>query len=145
MEQSDNDADIVRSLLFLMDSNIETKNNDSKDDEVNLNLSNSSQDDLSHGYFSHEYARREVDLNVTEIDRESERRSDSLQCSFPIKRQDGICTRDDLNSSDVPDPTYAHSDVPLCSLSVAVCSLEKDKPTISHYRAEQGDCTTACS
>lgn len=145
MEQNDNDADIVRSLLFLMDSNIETKINGPKDNGVDLNLSSISQDHLSQGYFSHEYARREVGLNATEIDRESERRSDSFECSFPIERQHGICICDDLISSDVPDPTYANSDVPLCSLSVAVCSLEKDKPAFTHYRAKQGDCITTCS
>jgi hypothetical protein len=130
MEQNDNDADIVKSLLFLMDSNIETKNenNDFKEDGVLINLGNASKDYLPQGYFAHEYAQREVGLDTSEIDRESEKNIASPESTLPVFAYDNV-----------PDPAHANSGLSICSLSVAVCSLEKDKSTISLHRDKRGD------
>lgn len=130
MEQSDNDADIVKSLLFLMDSNIETKNDndDFKDDGVLINLGNASKDYLPQGYFAHEYAQREVGLDTSEIDRESGKNIASPESTLPV-----------LCHDDVPDPAHANSGVSICSLSAAVCSLEKDKTIVTLHRDKRGD------
>jgi hypothetical protein len=138
MEQNDNDADIVRSLLFLMDSNIGTKNDDFKEHGEMIHLRNSSNDHLSQGSFSPECARQEVGLESTEIIRESEIKFASPKSSLPIERQDSFPAHEDHKSSDVPDPACANSDVSLCSLSVAVCCPVKQ--SISLYRDERGNC-----
>jgi hypothetical protein len=144
MEQNDNDADIVRSLLFLMDSNIGTKNDNFKEDGEMINLKYSSNDHLSQGYFSPECPQREVGLESTEIIRESERKFASPKSSLPIERQDSFSAHEDHNSSDVPDLACANSDVSLCSLSVAVCCPDKEL-SISLYRDERGNCKTFLS
>jgi hypothetical protein len=128
MEQSDNDADIVRSLLFLMDSNIETKNDDFAQDGEMINLKSSSNDYLSQGHF----AGRDVGLESTEIVREYARKSTSPESSLPIEEQDSFSTHRGCN----PDPANANSDASLCSLS---------DPSISLYRDKRGDCKTLCS
>lgn len=136
--QSDNDAAIVRSLLFLMDSNVETKHNDAKEDGVVLNQSNIPENDLSQGSIPHKYTRSGVGLNATDIGRESanfSRKFNAPENSSQIGRKDDCGTHDSQNSADASNQAHAS----LCSASIAVCRLQKEKLSTPLHADKRGN------